>query len=142
MKTGQVSCPVEKRLGNGRRRYKDGLHIQYVNAEVDDDSEIARLMRYFLTADPRDMSHGALSERVRFLKCEEEGKQVMCEVTARFWRDGYKQGKRKGERKGKRNGKMEMAGRLAAMGMTLDVIAQAANESRDLVAQWVQKPVR
>ncbi len=42
-----------------------------MNAAVDDGSEIARMMQYFKTADPDDMSQGDLSSRVNFLKREE-----------------------------------------------------------------------
>lgn len=38
-----------------------------VNAEVDDGSEIAKLMKYFKISDPYDMSQGALSKRVHYL---------------------------------------------------------------------------
>lgn len=88
-----------------RKRYEDGLHTQYVNAEIDDGSDIAKLMRYFLTADPEDMSQGALSQRVRFLKCDEKGRDRMCEVTDLFWRSGYVIGESKGERRGEYRGK-------------------------------------
>ena len=54
-------------------QYDDGIHVTYVNAEVDDGTETARLMKYFKTTDPEDMSQGDLSSRVHFLKCEEGG---------------------------------------------------------------------
>lgn len=46
----------------------DGTRIIFANAEADDGSEVAAMMKYFKTADPEDDSHGALSERVRQLK--------------------------------------------------------------------------
>ena len=49
------------------------FEVTYVNAEIDDGSETARLMSYFKTADPEDMSQGELSNRVHFLKYEEGG---------------------------------------------------------------------
>ena len=49
-------------------------------------------MQYFLTADPKDMSQGALSQRVRFLKRDEKGRDRMCEVTDLFWRSGFIKG--------------------------------------------------
>ena len=51
--------------------YSDGIHIIYANAEVNDGTEIARTMQYFKESDPMDQSHGALSKRVHYLKCEE-----------------------------------------------------------------------
>ena len=37
-------------------------------------------MKYFKTADPFDDSEGELSNRVRFLKTEEGGIEIMCEI--------------------------------------------------------------
>ncbi len=73
--------------------YEDGEHILYVNAAVDDGTETAKLMKYFLTADPEDMSQGALSERVRYLKKEEGGQRIMCEVMDRIREEGRKEGR-------------------------------------------------
>ncbi len=50
-------------------------------------------MKYFLTADPEDMSQGALSERVRYLKKEEGGQRIMCEVMDRIREEGRKEGR-------------------------------------------------
>ena len=41
--------------------YSDGSHIIFVNAAVDENDEVSRLMRYFRTAYPEDRTHGALS---------------------------------------------------------------------------------
>lgn len=78
-KAGCTSYPVEKYFKSTEMPYDDGQHILYVNAAVDDGSETAKLMRYFKTADPDDMSQGDLSKRVHFLKCEEGGYEIMCE---------------------------------------------------------------
>lgn len=45
-----------KRLGEKGPVYDDGVHVIYVNAEVNDGSRIAKLMEYFKTADPEDDS--------------------------------------------------------------------------------------
>ncbi len=46
----------------------DGTRIIFANAEANDGSEVVAMMQYFKTADPEDMSHGALSTRVHQLK--------------------------------------------------------------------------
>ena len=91
-KGGCTSYPVEKYLGNIKVPYDDGQHILYVNAAVDDGSDIARLMQYFKTADPNDMSQGDLSKRIHFLKCEEGGYEIMCEVSDKIFAEGEKSG--------------------------------------------------
>ena len=65
-----------------------------MNAAVDDGTETAKLMKYFLTADPEDMSQGALSGRVRYLKREEGGQKIMCEVMDRIREEGRKEGRK------------------------------------------------
>ena len=62
----------------------------FVNAAVDDGSRIAKLMKYFKTADPDDDSEGELSKRVRYLKREEGGVDIMCEVSEKIMEQGRK----------------------------------------------------
>ena len=106
-----------------KEHYEDGIHIRYVNAEIDDGSEIAELMKYFKTADPDDTSHGALSERVHFLKCEEKGLKIMCEVTDKFIQAGIKYGIEQGRKQGRKQGSFvkarEVTTNLARIGMPI-----------------------
>ena len=85
---GEPIAQVNTTIGGKHKPYDDGKHIYYVNAAVNDASEIARLMDYFKQADPSDASHGELSNRVHLLKCEEEGDDPMCEVTQSFVNEG------------------------------------------------------
>ncbi|MBM6971659.1 hypothetical protein H6A17_11475, partial [Mordavella massiliensis] len=78
---GKAIYPIEKELGGTGLPYDDGVHIFFVNAAVDDGSRVAKLMKYFKTADPDDDSEGELSKRVRYLKREEGGVDIMCEVS-------------------------------------------------------------
>lgn len=96
-KGGCTSYPVEKYLGNIKMPYDDGQHILYVNAAINDGSETAKLMQYFKTADPDDMSQGDLSKRIRFLKCEEGGYEIMCEVSEKIFAEGKTEGEKIGE---------------------------------------------
>ena len=83
-----------KKRERKKKEYEDGEHILYVNAAVDDGTETAELMKYFLRADPEDMSQGALSGRVRYLKKEEGGQKIMCEVMDRIREEGRKEGRK------------------------------------------------
>ena len=74
--------------------YDNGLHTIYVNAEVDDGSNIAKLMQYLKTAKAGDTSQGALSEYVNYLKSPEGGREVMGEFEKYFTEQGeVKRGK-------------------------------------------------
>ena len=71
-------------------------------------------MKYFKTADPFDDSEGELSKQVRFLKTEEGGIEIMCEIMERIREEGKIEGRREGIREGKKSGLREgrKSGRL------------------------------
>lgn len=75
---------MEKRFKGTEIPYDDGIYVTYVNADVDDGSDVAKLMDYFKTANPEDMSQGDLSARIHFFKCEEGGYPEMCEVSEKI----------------------------------------------------------
>ena len=79
---------VDCTIGAKKKAYDDGKHVYYVNAGVNDESEVARLMDFFKTADPNDLGHGELSNRVHVLKCEKEGEDPMCAITQSFVDEG------------------------------------------------------
>lgn len=88
MELKQPIAQVKSTIGNSNMEYDDGKHIFYANAEVDDNSEVADLMKYFKSADPNDSGHGELSDRVHLLKCEKEGEDPMCAITQSFVDEG------------------------------------------------------
>lgn len=145
-KTGRAVYKVKKSFEDSNVAYDDGMHVTYVNAAVDDGSEIAKLMNYFKTADPNDMSQGELSKRVHFLKCEEGGIDAMCQITERIHeegrREGMRQGRKQGKKQGKRQGKEEQAmttsRNLARMGMPVEKIAEAVGRNVELVKRWIE----
>ncbi|MGM9569473.1 MAG: PD-(D/E)XK nuclease family transposase, partial [Phascolarctobacterium sp.] len=67
------------RFGDDSIPYDNGMHTIYVNAEVDDGSNIAKLMQYLKTAKAGDTSQGALSAHVNYLKSPEGGREAMGE---------------------------------------------------------------
>ena len=101
-----------------------------MNAEIDDGSELAGLMKYFRESDPEDMSQGELSKRVHYLKEEEGGEEIMCEMSEKWWREGR-------EDKAK-----ETSIRLSRMGMPAEKIAEAVQYSVTLVQQWIGQAAR
>ena len=98
---------VQRSGRRGRRKkkkaYDDGQHILYVNVEIEDGTETSELMKYFKTADPEDMSQGELSKRVRYLKKEEGGQRIMCEVMERIREEGREEGRREGRKEERKN---------------------------------------
>lgn len=93
---GQTVYKLEQslRFGDELMPYDNGLHTLYVNAEVDDGSNIAKLMQYLKTAKAGDTSQGALSEHVNYLKSPEGGRATMGEFEKYFTEQGeVKRGK-------------------------------------------------
>lgn len=129
-KGGSTVYEEEKRSRQTGQVYTDGAHLIYVNAEVDDGSRIAKLMQYFRTADPFDDSEGELSKRVRFLKTEEGGIEIMCEIMERIKEEGKQSGRLESSRK--------TACNLDKMGMPPETIARAVEEDVAVVKRWLE----
>lgn len=145
-KEGQTIYPVGKHLGPKGTPYDDGMHVFYINAEVDDGSEAAALMKYFKTADPDDKSQGALSDRVHFLKCEEGGMKIMCEIAEKIFAEGKEEGKEEGREEGRLLGKTEEAQKtvlnMSAKGFGIDMIAELTEVSTETVRMWLAQKSR
>jgi hypothetical protein len=132
-KAGKVIYHVQKRFEETGQLYDDGQQIICVNAAVDDGSPIAKLMQYFKTSNPEDMSYGILSERVRFLKQDEGGIEFMCQIA----NDIYEEGREEGLEQGELLKAKDMAYNLARLGVSLDKIAEAAKVSIQVIRQWL-----
>ncbi len=138
-KDGRTLYEVKKALGEGKIDYEDGRHVIYINAEVDDGSEIAKLMQYFKHTDPKDMSQGALSKRVHFLKCEEGGEEIMCAVSERLYQAGLQQGMQNGLQAGAASKAEIVAHNMFLRGMSAADAAVICEEQLDLMEQWFEK---
>ena len=124
---GKAIYPVDKTLGDTGILYDDGEYIFFVNAAVDDGSRIAKLMNYFKTADPDDDSEGELSKRVRYLKKEEGGMDIMCEVSDRIMERGRKFGEEQMLHK--------QVQKKLAKGMNIADIAEALEETEERIRE-------
>ena len=124
-KAGRCVYPVKKYFDGTDISYDDGIHVMYVNAAVNDGTDVAKLMEYFKTADPEDASRGDLSKRVHLLKREERGKEIMCEVTEKWLNEGELLKAKK------------TALNLADMGLTLEKIAKAVEVNVATVRKWL-----
>lgn len=136
-KRRQTSYSVEKALSIIAKPYEDGIRISYVNAEIDDHSDIAKLMKYFKTADPQDWSQGDLSKRIHFLKCEKEGRELMCKVTDELVEIGKEIGKEIGEQTGEERSIKRIVLRMAERGKSLSEIMDNTGVSLDMVRKWI-----
>ena len=86
-----------------------------------------------------------MSKQVRFLKTEEGGIEIMCEIMERIREEGKREGMKSGIREGIKSGMLEShkktAWNLEKMGMPLDSIAKVVEEDISVVRQWL-KPAK
>ena len=140
-RAGKTLYKVEKKFKDTEIPYDDGIYVTYVNAEVDDGGDVAKLMDYFKTADPGDMSQGDLSARIHFLKCEEGGYSEMCEVSEKIYREGIIEGKKEGIIEGKKEGiiegKKETAFNMKKKGYSDAAIAEILEVGINDIQQWL-----
>ncbi len=61
-------------------RFGDDAHIIYVNSQIQDETNLGRLMHDFSCTDPSDMNYKILADRVRYFKSEKEGVLIMCRM--------------------------------------------------------------
>lgn len=136
-KAGKTVYTVEKKLSGTEIPYSDGMHIIFANAEANDGTEIARTMQYFKVSDPMDQSHGALSKRVHYLRCEEGGRQEMCEISEKIYNEGVAEGRIEGRNEGRLEAQKETAITLAERGMSISEIAEIIKVSDRVVEGWL-----
>ena len=136
-KAGKTVYTVEKKLSGTEIPYSDGMHIIFANAEANDGTEIARTMQYFKVSDPMDQSHGALSKRVHYLKCEEGGRQEMCEISEKIYNEGVAEGRIEGRNEGRLEAQKETAITLAERGMSISEISEIIKVSDRVVEEWL-----
>ncbi|MCC8101021.1 MAG: PD-(D/E)XK nuclease family transposase [Clostridiales bacterium] len=131
--TEETISHVKKTLGEKSLPYDDGSHVVYVNAAVDDGSEVARMMKYFVTADPDDMSHGELSKRVRYLKKEKGGHEIMQKAVEELVNLGVKEGIEEGDAIRSKKAAINMY----HSNMQIDFIARVLETSVAQVEEWL-----
>ena len=127
--TGNTEDPVCKSLSGQEQEYNDGLHVTYINAAVNDGSPKAALMQYFKTSNPEDMSQGALSRRVHYLKREKGGMEEMCEYSERIFNGGKEEGLREG-RWEMQDEILKMIDGISRQGSAEDAIKEIMNQIR------------
>ena len=147
---GKTCYPVLKYLADVNTPYDDGLHMCYINAEVNDDSDIAKLMQYFKTADPKNNSQGRLSKRIQKIKNEKEDFDIMddllkeyCDIAKKIAiEEGRAEGRAEGEAIGIAKGKAEgeSIGEAKANFNALKNIMQSFNVSIDKAMDALHTP--
>ena len=80
--------------------FKEGREIIYVNASIQEDTALGRLMHDMFCTNPSEMHYEFLRKRVSYYKESKGGKQEMCEI----WEEIRRKGLREGEAIGRQQG--------------------------------------
>ena len=100
LKTNEVINHIQRYMINGMV-FQDKLHIIYLNASMQDDTPLGKLMHDMLCNDPDDMYYEVLRKRVSYFKRQEGGKKTMCEALEELINEAKKEGEDIGEKHGR-----------------------------------------
>ncbi len=93
-KSGKALYHVDRIIRENGIMVDNGFSELYVNAEVQDDSDVAKLMDIFTRHDAYDDEMFPItSKRKRLFKTTEEGVNEMCEVIEKYIAEGRREGK-------------------------------------------------
>ena len=79
-KAGLTTYHIDKIIRENGITVEDGLHEIFVNAAVDDGSNIAELMQCFKQKDLNNLKFKAVTRRFKELKETERGLNAMCKI--------------------------------------------------------------
>ena len=105
LKTNQLVSHIERYIDK-QEQFKDKLHIIYLNASMQDETPLGKLMHDMLCNDPDDMYYEVLRKRVSYFKRQEGGKRTMCEALEELINEAKKEGENIGEKRGEERGKL------------------------------------
>ncbi len=75
---------IHRYIDETHEQIYDGQHIIYVNSQIQDDTELGRLMHDFYCTSPNEMYYNELRERVSYFKETEKGMNTMCEIVQKL----------------------------------------------------------
>ena len=106
LKNGKMLDHIQRYREDGNV-FKDKLHIIYLNASMQDDTPLGKLMHDMLCNDPDDMYYEVLRKRVSYFKRQEGGKKTMCEALEELVNEAKNEGRKEGEDIGEKRGEIK-----------------------------------
>lgn len=71
---------VDRMIRESGKEFGDETHIIYVNAQIQDETALGRLMHDFVCLKAEKMYYGTLAKRVQYFKEEQKGVVTMCKA--------------------------------------------------------------
>ena len=106
LKTKRLVSHIERYIDK-QEQFKDKLHIIYLNASMQDETALGKLMHDMLCNDPDDMYYEVLRKRVSYFKKQEGGKRTMCEELEELITEAKNEGRKEGEDIGEKRGEIK-----------------------------------
>ena len=118
LKLNQTIYTIRKYVDGSMKPFDDGSHLIYINGSAEDDgTEIWKLIHDFRCTKAEDMYLPRLSERVKFLKEDEEGVSIVSD----YFEERQAQAVKEAEAKAANKEKESLVLKLLEMGkLTLD----------------------
>ncbi len=98
---------VHRTIDENNQIFDDGSEIIYINASIQRDNALGRLMHDFLCSETSDMHYEFLRKRVSYFKETEGGRKEMCEIWEEIKRKGKQEGIQEGIIEGEARGEMK-----------------------------------
>ena len=93
---GRTIYHIDKVIRETKDVIDDGLQEVFVNASVNDGTKIAELMQCFMQTEVNNPQFPKLSTRVKYLKEDEGGLTIMCELMEQYLKEARQEGEQKG----------------------------------------------
>ena len=103
LKNGKMLDHIQRYREDGNI-FGDKLHIIYLNASMQDETPLGKLMHDMLCSNPNDMYYEVLRKRVSYFKKQEGGKKTMCEALEELINEAKNEGRKEGEDIGEKRG--------------------------------------
>ena len=96
LKDGEKIYHIDRIIRETNKLFEDGTHIIYVNGSYKGEkgNELDDLIHDFFCANPADMRHRQLAERVSFLKENKSEARKMCEILEELQNEAREEGKK------------------------------------------------
>ena len=125
MKAGLPVYHIERTIEETKEAFGDQAHILYVNARIQEDTRLGRLMHDLQCKEADQMYSKILAEQVRKLKETPEGVSEMCEIMDRIYQEGREEAQ------------IEIAWELRAEGFPTERIAKILKTNVKTIEQWL-----
>ena len=107
MQAGHPIYHIDRIVKETGKNFNDEAHIIYVNAQIQDETALGKLMHDFFCVNADNMKYSILAERVRYFKETKKGVVDMSSVMEELIEEGREKGEKEGIVKGREMEKAE-----------------------------------